>query len=375
VSGAPVLLLRSSAGCTGLERRIVLIAGAAAAAGLQPHIAVFYRRRAGLPATHPLVTLARAAGSSASQIDDPAPASPAAPRALAGLLAVLRPALIHTADYRSDALALLACRLAGVRPALAATCHGHTGATPALRLYEALDRRLLRQFDGVAGVSAYGCRTLRAWGVPAERVTHLPNPLEPGWAEGLEPGAPAQFRRAWGIAGDERLVGFFGRPTPDKGLDLLLAAARGLGARLLVAGPPPPPALRRLAPAGTVFAGPLADVRPAMLACDVVAVPSRREAFGLAALEALGLSRPVVATDAGGLPELIRPGDTGWVVPAGDPTALADGLAAALSDPPAAAEMGRRGRADVEARFAACEILPRVVAFYSHLLDLGRNRA
>ncbi|WP_448625440.1 glycosyltransferase family 4 protein [Geodermatophilus sp. URMC 64] len=111
----------------------------------------------------------------------------------------------------------------------------------------------------------------------------------------------------------------------------------------------------------TVFAG-FQDPAPYVAAADVVLVPSLIEPFGLVAAEALLLGRPVVASRVGGLPEIIRDGETGLLVDPDDPRALADAIIRLLSDPALAAELGRAGRADAQARFS-------MAAYSAHLSD------
>ena len=77
---------------------------------------------------------------------------------------------------------------------------------------------------------------------------------------------------------------------------------------------------------------------------DVLAVPSSRESFGLAALEAMACGTPIVATRVGGLPELILDGETGMLVPPEDERAMADALLAILRDRDLAARLGGAGR-------------------------------
>lgn len=100
-----------------------------------------------------------------------------------------------------------------------------------------------------------------------------------------------------------------------------------------------------------IFAGKRADVPAILAASDVAAVPSLSENVG-GAVEPLLMERPVVASAVGGLPDVVRDGETGCLVPPRDPEALAKALLHVLSLPPVARrEMGRRGRAIVQELF------------------------
>ena len=399
-----ILYLRSSRHCTGLERRILLQAQAARDAGLSPHIAVFYRPHITSPAIHPLLDDAESAGVPAAQILDPSPISPAAWWRLRDLVNQVQPRIIHTNDYRSDMMALLVRSLAGVDARLVATCHGHTGGNCKLRFYEAIDRRVLRRFERVIGISQHQCRLLQQWGLRESQIVHLPNPVEPGWEAGTSRADRSAVRQQLGIEETDILMGFFGRHSPEKGLATLLAAFPRVQAAcpevsLLVAGEhehsvgakhsgsafahcevslPNASPLHREQPAltggaaretrsGVHFVGHQNDIRPSLAACDLVIVPSHQEAFGLVALEALAYGKPVIATHAGGLPEIVRDGMTGRLVPPNDPDALVEAILEALSDWPATLVMAGRGRDDVLKRFQACDILESMVALYHQM--------
>jgi glycosyltransferase involved in cell wall biosynthesis len=86
-------------------------------------------------------------------------------------------------------------------------------------------------------------------------------------------------------------------------------------------------------------------------ACEVFALPSRGEGFGLVYLEAMACGKPVIGGAHGGAPEIIQDGVTGYLVPHGDPIQLATALHAILTDPVHAKEMGARGKARVEHEF------------------------
>jgi glycogen(starch) synthase len=156
-----------------------------------------------------------------------------------------------------------------------------------------------------------------------------------------------------------------GRVVDDKGFDLAIQAfgsiRRGVpAARLLVSGDGPARgSLERQAAAlgladSVEFTGWVRpeDVPALLNRTTVVLVPSRwQEAFGLVALQAAQMARPVVAADVGGLPEVVRDGSTGLVVPPENPPALAAAACALLRDPPRARRLGLSGRARAEREF------------------------
>jgi glycosyltransferase involved in cell wall biosynthesis len=93
------------------------------------------------------------------------------------------------------------------------------------------------------------------------------------------------------------------------------------------------------------------DIPEILGGVDVVASASTAaEGIPQALLQALAMRRPVVASDVGGVPEIIRPGETGWLVPADDPDALADAILEVLANPVKAARLGEAGRKVVEER-------------------------
>jgi glycosyltransferase involved in cell wall biosynthesis len=93
---------------------------------------------------------------------------------------------------------------------------------------------------------------------------------------------------------------------------------------------------------------------------DLYVQSSIAEGMPNSVLEAMATALPVVATAVGGTPEVVADGETGLLVPAGDPAALAAALGAFLADPAKAAAFGQAGRARVEAHFAEARMLQRV---------------
>lgn len=170
-------------------------------------------------------------------------------------------------------------------------------------------------------------------------------------------------------------VGAVGRLEEQKGIDLLLRALAALpGVTALVVGDGREgERLRRMAERlgisqRVVWLGWQQEPRPYLAAVDLLALPSRAEGFPLAALEALLAAVPVVAADVGSVGEAVVHGRTGLLVPPDDPEALAEAIASLLADPGRRAEMGRRGRALVLARFSAQAMARRFEALYDEIL-------
>lgn len=170
-----------------------------------------------------------------------------------------------------------------------------------------------------------------------------------------------------GIEKDQLVVGMVSRLDPLKGQDTLIRAV-GILQRdfprliLLLAGETSvrdrwyrshlEQLARELCPLGRViFMGTRGDIDGVTNAMDVAALPSRDEGFGLTMVEAMASGKPVVATAVGGIPEVVEDGVTGFLVPSGDPQALARALQTLLSNPGLRIAMGQAGRRRAENLF------------------------
>ncbi|MDW8213859.1 MAG: glycosyltransferase family 4 protein [Roseiflexaceae bacterium] len=118
-----------------------------------------------------------------------------------------------------------------------------------------------------------------------------------------------------------------------------------------------------------IFAGKRTDIPAILAASDVAAVPSLSENVG-GAVEPLLMERPVVASAVGGLPDVVRDGETGYLVPPRDPEALAQALLRILSlSPVARREMGRKGRAIVQELFDLRTTVRQTEQLYYDILN------
>jgi glycosyltransferase involved in cell wall biosynthesis len=117
-----------------------------------------------------------------------------------------------------------------------------------------------------------------------------------------------------------------------------------------------------------VFAGMRRDIPSLLPLMDLFVLPSLYEGFGIAILEAMAAGRPVVATAVGGIPEVVVHGETGLLVPPGDPVALADALHELLAHPERARALGARGRERAREKFRIESIVRQHEALYEACL-------
>ncbi|MEO8520064.1 MAG: glycosyltransferase family 4 protein [Acidobacteriota bacterium] len=207
--------------------------------------------------------------------------------------------------------------------------------------------------------------------LPASRVRVIPNALDLRTVDALAgPEDGIRIRRQAGIGADEAVLLSVGRIEENKGFHVLVAALAALGDqagriaegrwRWVIVGDGPFRARLEAAidRAGirrhVLIAGRLPDaaLHAWYEAADLFVHPTLYEGSSLVTLEAMAHRRPVVATIAGGLPDKVRDGVSGWLVPPGDPSALAAAISGALGQPERRAAMGIEGRATVEREFS-----------------------
>lgn len=296
---------------------------------------------------------ARRQGFDAAELGADTPRLWAAVREIADRLRELRTHVLLCHGYKADLLGRRAARRAGV--AAVAVSRGWTGEDRKVRVYEWLDRRELRRFDRVVCVSDGQAVKVRRCGVPPEKLTVIRNAAR---AELLRPADAAASRaRLLNLlpapARDTRIVLAAGRLSPEKGVDVLVEAARRVGdsrACFIICGDGAERAAlgRQIAAAGlvgrVVLAGFRGDLDELMPGADLFVLPSRTEGLPNVALEASARGVAVVATAVGGTPEVVAHGVNGLLVPPGDPAALAGRIAELLADDIHRAALGAAGR-------------------------------
>jgi len=312
------------------------------------------------------------AGIPTTVIDDPDDA--VAVGTLAAHLADLAPDVIHNHMYRAEIVgtkAALALAGAGrARPYIVSTVHSSR-----VRSVEDRDevRRLTPEMDRLIAVSSAIVDKIHDEERVGPPVELIYNGVDLERYDHQEP--CCTLREEYGLPDDALLVGVIARLEPEKGHATLLDAwpavvAAVPNAYLLVVGEGSrremliEQALALRVADHVVFTGRRDDVPAVTAALDVAALPSYREAQGLSILEAMALSRPVVATAVGGIPEVITDGVSGLLVAPHDPVALGQAIVRVLRNHQLADMLGRAGHDTVHDRFCIELMVHAVEAIY-----------
>lgn len=299
---------------------------------------------------------------------------------LSAVISGFRANLVHTHSYQAGLVGAVSVPLS--RPArLIATIHGFPPAPQEGEAPNAGARMAVRMIVGraarvIAVSEALRTEILGLRPEAAEKLVMIPNGVDVR----TEPKLTVNEARAtFGLQPDIPLVGLVARLAPRKGIAEFLHAAQLIADRapeahfvLVGDGPLRTEAEALVAELGLAgrmhLLGYLDSVRNLLWALDVLAVSSLSEGSSISAMEAMALGKPVVGTAVGGVPEVIVDGDTGLLVPPGDPQALAEAVCALLADPGRARSMGERGRQRAAAHFDIEMMLQRTKEVYADVL-------
>jgi L-malate glycosyltransferase len=303
-------------------------------------------------------------------------------RQLDRLCRLLDVGIIHTHDAASQFAAAL-LRAVGRRTRLVTTFHRTLGFESA-RIRDRVRNAIAGLVTGAVIVGSTERRAhylARNW-VGRRKVIHIPFGVDLTRFR-PNPETRATARANLGVSEDTILIGAVGHFGRVKGLDVAVRAFDALlrrqparPARLVVVGRGTPAeesclrALARRAPNGSVsFAGFREVVEQDLAALDVFLHTPRAEAFGLVVAEAMATGLPVVAAGVGGVVDLVRPQQTGILVPPEDPDATADALAFLVADDGERTRLGREARRVATEEYGLDLYAARHVALYNDVLD------
>lgn len=307
----------------------------------------------------PFLDEVRRQGFEAVELERNAPSYRAVMCEIAGHLRRQRADILCCHGYKPDILGWLAARQVGT-PVIAVS-RGWTAATFKVRINETLDRLVLRRMDRVVCVSEGQAIKVRRAGVTADRVIVIRNAIRTERFNHPDPAGRDRLRSLFDRP-PARIVGAAGRLSPEKGFGVLITAAGRLapdapdvGFVIFGEGPLREELSRQIDAGGLagrcLLAGFRDDLDGLLPHLDLLVLPSFTEGLPNVVLEAFAAGVPVVATAVGGTPEVVEDGVNGYLVPAGDPAALARRMRDVLDVEERRRAMGERGRDRVRNEF------------------------
>ena len=292
--------------------------------------------------------------------------------------------IVHTHTSKAGFLGRLAAARCAV-PIVVHTPHGNIFdgyfSKTTTRIFIAMERYAARRTDRIIELTPGGIEEHLAQGIGhREQYTAIfsgidVTPYEDAVARRDE------TRRALGIGPEVYLVGAVGRLEPVKGFAHFIAAARIIAARLpnarfIVAGDGALASELRAQAADLgdriQWLGLRNDVPDLMAAMDVFVLPSLNEGMGRVLLEAGAAGTPCVAASVGGVPDIVRDGETGILIPPRDPGALGEAVCVLERDPERRRAMGRAARAAVVPAYGLDQMVARIEALYEQLIQEKR---
>ncbi|MFB3882803.1 MAG: glycosyltransferase family 4 protein [Armatimonadota bacterium] len=299
---------------------------------------------------------------------------------LARVIADFRPHIVHTHSFGASMIGAAACAIA--RSArLLVTIHNYPPGTGTMAPSGAgrgwaFDRVIRRARHIITVSDALRRDLVSAYPEAMAKSSTIYNGVETQRPVSRE---PSKVRAEHGLPATGPLVGMVARLAPQKGILEYIRAAR-------VVADAYPPAVFVLAGDGPLMQeavglrqelgleqrlyllGHVPQARDLIAALDLLVIASLSEGSSVVAMEAMSLGRPVVATTVGGVPEVVVGGETGILVPPGDPDALAAGVLDLLRDPERAAEMGERGRQRAVREFDLNDMIEKTKALYADII-------
>ena len=369
-----VLHIRDSGGFFGAEQVILTIAKNLNRKKFRVSLLCMDRgdRRSAM-----LENIARGCGIKVMSIPLKARLSPVGIKKIRTIIAKDDIDIVHTHDFKGDFYGLLGSL--GTKAKRIATSHGSTRESALLRAYLNFSERVIYKFyHGVIAVSRTREKDLLDVGVSPHKLRLIENGLDLDLLKTYRRGKKDGVRIDVPVG--HKVIGVVGRLFPDKGHKTLLQAFSKLletegNAVLLVVGDGPlrtelESKARNLSIEKKVhFCGIIDDMANVYESLDLLVIPSIREGLPYTLLEALAFGVPVVGTSVGGIPSVVRDGETGFLVRPNDSEELLSGMLRSLSDQSLARKMAQQGRQYVREKFSFERMIKNTEKAYLALIN------
>jgi glycosyltransferase involved in cell wall biosynthesis len=301
---------------------------------------------------------------------------------LVWLISKEKPDIVHTHSSKAGILGRLAAKIAGV-PYIVHTPHGHVFyghfGILASKIFLWVERIFSKFTDRMVALSNGEKNDyVKLTVCPPEKLFKIHSGVD--LKQFMQPnGNRVEKRRSLGLDQNGAVIGFVGWLLPIKGPAYLLKAMAHIWpdhptASLVMVGKGEldvdlrAQALRMNANGKVKFLGWREDIDEIMPVFDLLVLPSLNEGMGRVLVEAMAAGKPVVASEVGGIPDLVKHGETGYLVRPADEKALANGIKKLLNDPERAGQMGQRGK-EYCRQFSLEAMIEKLDDLYSELIS------
>ena len=289
--------------------------------------------------------------------------------------------IVHTHGSQDSWTASMAGRLSSSRPVIIRARHKSTPVSASFRhdvLYRYLPHAVFTTGEAVRQQLIIQNR------LNPDAVFSIPTGVD---LKRFQPGASsAELRESLGIQGGQPVIGTVSFLRPEKGLDVLIDAVSLLHKEFpnvccLIVGTGKEyekllaQIRQKKLDKSVILAGFRKDIPELLSTMDVFVLPSLEEGMPQSLLQALAMERAVVASSVGGVPEVIRDGQTGFLVSSQDPAALTEKIGMLLRDPDQRRAFGQGGRRAIADDYSLDAMLQKTEQLYSHLWEKRKNRA
>ncbi|WP_163337117.1 glycosyltransferase family 4 protein [Desulfopila sp. IMCC35008] len=279
--------------------------------------------------------------------------------------------IIHSHGYKSNLYSFFSTF--GLRVGLIATCHNWIEQSPKMKVYSVLDRIFLKRFAHIVAVSDEVQNTLSRNNIPPRKVSIIKNGIDLERFNNID--ASLLLRKDLAIPDHHVVIGTVGRISKEKGHIHLLRVFKALKKQLpettlliIGSGQLKDELQAEFSDQSIIFTGLRNDIPELYQAMDIFVLPSLTEGLPMVLLEAMSSRLPVVATNVGQIPFVIKENDTGLMVPPGDEKELERNLLKLALDQETRKSMGVNGYARVKESFSSVRMTQEYKNIYQTVL-------
>lgn len=284
--------------------------------------------------------------------------------------------ILHSHGYKSNFYAILATLFMNTQKVT--TCHNWIGTGYKMKFYEKLDKFLLNRFDKVISVSSLIEKEILDNGISKSKVVIIDNGIDIDKFTDVK--NIDYLRKEFNLNSDSKIIGTIGRLSAEKGLLYFLEASkRVLGkfphTKFLIVGDGPlrqelqKESVKLGIEKDVIFTGIRNDIPEVLSLMDIFVLPSLKEGLPISLLEAMAAKKSIIATNVGGVPGVIKNGDSGILIEPKDVQGLVDNIIELIKNRKKAIFLAQNAYEKVKKEFSSKKMAEKYIWVYNLIFD------